>query len=80
MEFIEPDKGDRMTVTTTSTLKAGWTASARVVTSSDKVVTAQPDPTDNPDGKPFRTEEDAKAAALRAAVAAIIGARAVGKP
>jgi hypothetical protein len=81
MEFIESYRGYRITVTTVRTSDAGWTASAKIVMSDDKTVTVRPDPTDNPAGKFFHSEEDAKAAALRAAVTAIDRGRvSIGKP
>ncbi len=81
MEFVETYKGHLITVTTARASDGGWTASARIVVSGDKTATVEPDPTDNPGGRSFRSEEDAKAAALRAAVEAIDRSRvSIGKP
>jgi hypothetical protein len=81
MKFVETYKGHIITITTTRASEGGWTANARIVMSGDKIVTVEPDRTDNPGGKSFRSEEDAKAAALRAAVTTIDRSRvSIGKP
>jgi hypothetical protein len=78
MEFVETYKGHTITVTTTRASDGGWTASARI---GEQTITVEPDAPDKPGGKSFRSEEDAKAAALRAAVAAIDRSRvSIGKP
>jgi hypothetical protein len=81
MEYIETYKGHRITVTTTRDPNGRWKAAARIGAPGDKTISAALEPTESPDGKPFRSEEDAKAAALRAAVTAIDRSRvSVGKP
>ena len=80
MEFVEHYKGHLITVTTAHASDGGWTASARIVMSGDKTVTVEPDPADT-GGNSFRSEEDAKLAALKAAVTAIDRSRvSIGKP
>jgi hypothetical protein len=81
MEYTEIYKGHVITITTGRFPGGGWTASARVELSANKTVTVQPDRGDSGGDKPFTSEEDARGAALRAAVAEIDRSRAsVGKP
>jgi hypothetical protein len=80
MKFVETYKGQIITVTTTRATDGGWTASAQIVLGG-KTVIVEPDRTNNPSDKSFRSEESAKAAALSAAVAAIDRSRvSIGKP
>ena len=81
MQSVESYKGYRITITTTQADSGAWQASAQVVLSDGKTATVQPDRGSNRDIKPFGTEEEARAAALAAAVNAIDRSRvSVGKP